>query len=281
VKILVVGSHGFIGKNLVDYLIEKGYQIKEFEGDIRDINNCAKNFIDDDFDAVIDLVAYGNNSRHLKNNLGVDLTIETNLIGTLNLARCFLNSKAKTFIYTGSSSEYGSINKQLSTSTKPSKKGQNFYSVTKNSITNLLLDLNNITNKKFKVLRLFTVYGKREPENHLIPTLLRAVLSKETVGVSPGSHDFVYIKDVCRAIEKLIKSKNSPEISHAATGKQYTNLQVLKIIEKVVGRKLFYYDLPKMYDYDRKNWVSDKKSILIKPRYTLEQGLREWLNLKK
>lgn len=278
-KILLTGANGFIGKNLLQHLEKKGHEVISFTGDIVNLKDCFVNF-EQDIDAVIHLAAYGNNSKHFQNNKNYlnNQTIDVNLIGTLNLVKLFLLSKAKVFITAGSSSEYGVINKPLSIETTPSIKGQNIYSVTKETISELFKGLNLISDKRFHVLRLFTVYGKGEAENHFIPTILRSLHENTTMPLSSGSHDYVYIRDVCRAFEKLLTK--GPVVSHAATGKQYTNLQVIKLIEKITKKKVHYYKVSKLYTYDRKVWVSDKKSILTKPKYTLEQGLREWLNSK-
>lgn len=276
-NILLIGHKGFIGKNLKDYLEKRGHLVIPFEGDIINFSDCIVNF-QNKFDALINLAAYGNNSAHLKGLAGDNRTIDTNLIGTINLIKLFLISNAKTFIIAGSSSEYGSINKPLSVDTLPIKDGQTMYSVTKKTISELFKGLDGISHKNFKVLRLFTVYGKGEADNHLIPTILRSIKEGSTMPLASGSHDFVYIEDVCRAFERLLTGI-SPTISHAATGKQYTNLQVVKTIEKITKKKLLFYKSPQMYKYDRRIWVSDPKSILVKPKYDLEKGLKKWLKL--
>lgn len=72
--VLIIGSRGFVGLALSDFLSSRNYRVKEFKGDIRNIED-EKQFEDCDF--VIHLA-----SKSDKNDSSL---FETNLIGTFNI----------------------------------------------------------------------------------------------------------------------------------------------------------------------------------------------------
>jgi len=122
---LVTGGASFIGSNLCEVLINKGYKIKcldnlsigkkenmndfinnpNFEfinGDIRDYetcNNACKNV-----DYVLHQAAWGSVPRSIEMPL---LYEEINIKGTLNLLAAAKQNKVKMFVYASSSSVYG------------------------------------------------------------------------------------------------------------------------------------------------------------------------------
>jgi nucleoside-diphosphate-sugar epimerase len=274
VKVLITGSKGFIGKNLVNYLRSEGCQVVEFEGDITkraDIKQSFTNHID----AVVHLSAYGNDSSHdQKTDSGIAQTLHTNIIGTTQLIEKFIHSEAKTFIFAGSSSEYGTQKEPMST--ESTLDGKTPYALSKIAISNLLKGLD-VPSKRFKVLRLFSVYGLYEKPNRLIPTAFRCSLTGETMPIADGVHDFVHVSDVCKSVLKLLdEPRTTPTISHVASGIQYSNQEVLETIEQITGNKINTYPRNNIRPADTNfSWVSDKKSILIQPTYSLKDGLTE------
>ena len=124
---LVTGGAGFIGSNLVQFLLDydakhvrvldnlsNGYyeNIKDFisypnfefiEGDIRDFNTCLN--VIQDIDFVSHQAALGSVPRSIKNPID---TSQVNLMGFINMIEaCRLSKRIKKFVYAASSSSYG------------------------------------------------------------------------------------------------------------------------------------------------------------------------------
>lgn len=279
-KILITGSRGFVGSNLSSFLRSHGHEVIDFEGSVEQKDVITLNFVQD-FDAVIHLAAYGNDSSHDQSTTqGVIRTIETNLIGTSHLINEFIRSKAKLFIFAGSSSEYGEQPRAMSIYTPLD--GKNLYATTKSAISNILSHLTSLEDKQFRVIRLFSVYGEHEKHNRLIPTAFRCAIDGKTMPLGEGVHDFVHISDVCETFLHVLTNPDCPPVIHAATGIQYSNAEVIKLVEEVTGKKIHTKTVEKLRTFDTQCWVSDRDSIVVKPKLSFKQGLEQiWSTLKK
>ena len=124
-KILITGGAGFIGSNLTEYFLNKGYKIKVLdnlstgfihniqpffenesftfiEGDIRDPDTCREAVKGVDY--VLHEAALGSVPRSIKDPIA---TNETNVSGFLNMLIAARDEKVKRFVYAASSSTYG------------------------------------------------------------------------------------------------------------------------------------------------------------------------------
>lgn len=273
-KVLITGWRGFIGKNLIPYLEKNGHTVIKMGENLMDYENIHNAFAEQP-DAVIHLAAYGNDSSHDQKTVeGITKTIETNVVGSALLVSEFIKSKARVFINTGSSSEYGIHRESL----KPTLtlEGETPYARSKAALSTLLYNLD-VEGKHFKTIRLFSVYGPHEKENRLIPTAFRAAMTGETMPVSLAVHDFVYIDDVCRSYLHLLEMPEiCPPITHAASGKQYTNQDVIDLIQDITGMEINTYPVSQLRSFDTSfKWVSNVGPIVAEPIYTLSEGLKK------
>ncbi len=122
-KWLVTGAAGFIGSHAVEALISGGQdvvgldnfltgskaniakflpQMKFIEGDIRDVETCAKACAE--VDRVLHFAALGSVPRSLKEPR---LSFEINAQGFVNVIEAARNAKVKRLVYSSSSSVYG------------------------------------------------------------------------------------------------------------------------------------------------------------------------------
>ena len=132
-KILVTGGFGFIGSNLIKYMLEKYPSLKiinidslTYAGkmcnlgeylhhpnltniiqDIRNINGLENVVNLEDIDGIIHLAA----ESHVDNSIdNPNVFLETNVMGTVNLLNLVVKHKIKRFHHVSTDEVYGSLN---------------------------------------------------------------------------------------------------------------------------------------------------------------------------
>ena len=124
-KILITGGAGFIGTNLTEYFLNKGYKVtcldnfatghrhniepfltnpnyQLIEGDIRNLETCKNAIAGCDF--VLHQAALGSVPRSINDPITSN---EVNVSGFLNMLVAARDEKVKRFVYAASSSTYG------------------------------------------------------------------------------------------------------------------------------------------------------------------------------
>jgi len=124
-KILITGGAGFIGSNLTEHFLSKGYEVvcldnfatghrhniisflqnpkySLLEGDIRNFIDCQKAVAGVDY--VLHQAALGSVPRSIKDPI---TTNDVNVTGFLNMLTASRDAKVKRFVYAASSSTYG------------------------------------------------------------------------------------------------------------------------------------------------------------------------------
>lgn len=233
-KLLITGGAGFIGSNLCEYFIEKGFAVhcldnlstghkenisslltnplfKFIEGDIRDIQTCIDST--KDIDIVLHHAALGSVPRSINDPI---TTNQVNINGFLNLLVASRDSGVKRFIYAASSSTYGDsptlpkIENIIGNPLSP-------YAVTK-YVNELYAEVfARVYGMECIGLRYFNVFGKKQDPNGayaaVIPLWVKQLINLESPVINGDgnfSRDFTFISNVIEANEKAIftKSKN-------------------------------------------------------------------------
>ena len=203
VNILITGSNGFIGKNLVRNLepIEnyKCFISSNLLGNEFDIN-CLKGI-----DQIIHLFGvFGNDENLLK---------EINIKATHKFLKS-LNSDIKKIIFLSSGAVYGDLNKG-----EPSKESDNLLPNTTYGLTKLLAEeLVKIYCQKYGItyviLRLPNVYGAGQMKGVLFNFLQQIELHKTITIQGDGTQkrNYLHISDLLNAIKLSIDYKGPSEV---------------------------------------------------------------------
>lgn len=229
---LVTGGAGFIGCNLVEYLLKyKAGKVRvldnlstgsaknitsffdnpafEFiEGDIRDIQVCRKAIEEIDF--VSHQAALGSVPRSINDPV---TTNEVNINGFLNILISARDAQVKQFVYAASSSTYGD-------STKLPKVEENIgnplspYAVTK-YVNELYANVfSQVYNFNSIGLRYFNVFGPKQSAEGayaaVIPLFIRAALQNRQpviFGDGETSRDFTFVENAVQANIKALFAK--------------------------------------------------------------------------
>jgi len=236
---LVTGGAGFIGSNLVEYLLKNNVKkviildnfstgnkknIGEFlkesnceliEGDIRDLDTCKNAMISVDY--VLHQAALGSVPRSINNPITSN---EVNISGFLNMLVAAEKSKTvKRVVYAASSSTYGD-HPDLPKVEEKIGKPLSPYAVTK-YVNELYADVFYKTYGLETIgLRYFNVFGpKQNPDGAyaaVIPKFISHFLNNKDViinGDGKHSRDFTFVENVVQANMKAILTDNSSAVN--------------------------------------------------------------------
>ncbi len=299
-NILVTGGAGFIGSHLVDHLVSKKHNlivldnlstgelsnIKQhiesgrivfIEGDIR--NSRAISRATRSVDAIIHLAALISVEE---SKLEPILYHQVNVTGTLKLLKAAVKSKVKHFIFTSSAAVYGNPVKLPINENHPLNP-ISIYGATKIAAEQYIKTYSNLHGLKTTILRIFNAYGPRQKYNPyagVITIFINNALNNKPLiiyGDGNQTRDFIYVKDVAKAIELAIESQTQG-IFNIATGKPTTINQLASTIRELVNPKIeILHDKPRPGDiYHSYADVSKaEKELGFKAKIELREGLIE------
>jgi UDP-glucose 4-epimerase len=235
-KVLVTGGAGFIGSHLCEGLIARGLDVRvldnlsygrrdwvpqaaEFlEGDIRDPDACRRAAAG--VHGVFHLAAM---SRSGPSQDQIELCTASNIVGTQNMLLAARDAGVKRFIYSGSSTYYGSRPPPHRESDPPDL--LNVYGVTKRVGEQYTLLFDQDFDLPSLVLRYFNVYGPRQPETGAYALVLGIFLKRRAEGKVLEIHgdgrqrrDFVHVRDVVAANIAAYESAVRGEVFNVGSG---------------------------------------------------------------
>lgn len=309
-KFLITGGAGFIGSNLCEAILNRGYKvrilddfstgkeenIKEFvnnknfeliKGDIRDIDICNKACKDIDY--VLHQASWGSVPRSIEMPLIYE---EINIKGTLNMMDACKNNNVKRFIYASSSSVYGD-SKSL-----PKIEGEEGNVISPYALTKKVCEeYGRLYYKLYGLetvgMRYFNVFGRRQDTESyyaaVIPKFIKNLLNDEVCtinGDGKQSRDFTYIENVIEANLKacLAPSDVAGEVLNIAFGGREYLIDIYYKISKLLEK-----DIKPEFRQERKGDIKHsnasiekaKKLIGYEPEYSFEDGLKLAVNWYK
>ncbi|MGJ8666537.1 MAG: SDR family oxidoreductase [Patiriisocius sp.] len=309
---LVTGGAGFIGSNIVAYLLKYGAKkvrvldnlsnghyknIKEFEnhadfefieGDIRDLETCKKAM--DGIDYVTHQAALGSVPRSINDPITSN---EVNVGGFLNMLVAQKDSDTvKRLVYAASSSTYGdspALPKVEANIGKPISP----YAVTK-LVNEIYADVFYKTYGTPTVgLRYFNVFGpKQSPDGAyaaVIPLFMQALLDEKAPTINGNgeqTRDFTYVENAVQANIRAFFAPNEAvnEVFNIAYGERISLNNLWEELKTVSEKNVTAH-----YGPDRKGDVKDSLADISKgrnllgynPLFSVADGLKiTWDNFK-
>lgn len=307
---LVTGGAGFIGSNIVEYLLR--YKAKKvvvldnlstgfeeniktyltlsnfqfFKGDICNLDECRKAC--NGIDYVFHQAALGSVPRSIQNPIA---THNVNATGFINILIAARDAKVKRIVYASSSSVYGdsislpkienNIGKQLSP-----------YAVSK--MTNELYGeiFAKTYNMEIIGLRYFNIFGPRQnPKGEYaaaIPLFINALLKGQAPvlnGDGEQTRDFTFVSNAVQANIKAMFAehiKTQGTIFNIAVGERVSLNKLIGILKKITGS-----NISPIHNAERPGDVRDSLADISKartgigydPKIKIEEGLKytlEW-----
>ena len=309
---LVTGGSGFIGSNIVAYLLHhkagkvrvidnlstcKVDNIKPFlslpnfeflEKDITDFENCEQACKGIDY--VTHQAALGSVPRSIKDPLATHANNATGFLNILNAARL---AEVKRFVFASSSSVYGD---SQALPKKEDEIGRPLSPYAVSKLTNELYArvFANVYNMPIIGLRYFNVFGPNQsPEGAyaaVIPLFMHALMNNESPlidGDGEQTRDFTYVENAVQANIKALFTDNKDALNNiynVAVGERVTINQLFNIIAELTGSKVKpTHREPRAGDI--RNSLADiskaKKLIGYNPQVLVKEGLTrtmKWFN---
>ena len=309
--ILITGGAGFIGTNLCEYFLSKGYfvvcfdnfatghkyNIAEFlvhenfkliEGDIRNLEQCKNAVIGVDY--VLHQAALGSVPRSINDPITSN---EVNVSGFLNMLVASKDAGVQRFIYAASSSTYGDSESLPKVEDKIGKP-LSPYAITK-YVNELYAEIfSNTYGFETIGLRYFNVFGRRQDPNGayaaVIPKFVMQLMKHESPVINGDgnfSRDFTYIDNVIQMNELAMLTQN-PEAINRVYNTAYGDRTTLNDMVSYLKEYLSEFDSAiagidvvhgpnRVGDIPHSLASIDKAKRLLNytPEYSFQDGLKE------
>lgn len=310
-SVLITGGAGFIGSNLCEHFLSKGFQVtcldnfatghrhniepffqnknfKLIEGDIRDLATCHQAVKEVDY--VLHQAALGSVPRSINDPI---TTNDVNVSGFLNMLVAARDAKVKRFVYAASSSTYGdseALPKVEDVIGKPLSP----YAITK-YVNELYAEIFSRTYGLETIgLRYFNVFGRRQDPNGayaaVIPKFVMQLMDEESPVINGDglfSRDFTYIDNVVQMNELAMLTENPNAINtvyNTAYGDRTTLNQMVTLLKaylaefnsKIASVEIIYGpnragDIP----HSLASIEKAKQLLQYNPKFSFSDGLKE------
>jgi UDP-glucose 4-epimerase len=252
-KVLITGITGFLGSHIAENLVANNIQVIGLKRKGSDIWRCQEFatkiiWIDIDneclfkeeltkhsFDTIIHGAWIGVESSDRDNWILQSKNIQF-LVELLDLAK---EVGVEKFIFLGSQAEYGNIDGKISEEEKT--QALNAYGSIKLACLEIVKTFCNTNDINWVWLRLFSLFGEKENENWLIPSLIKSMLNVKQMDFTPGEqkYAYLYVKDFALIMNKIITMSVHSGIYNISSNNTRTIKSLIEDIRNSVNPKFF------------------------------------------
>ena len=264
-KIIVTGGSGFIGSNLIKFLlqkkffvinIDKSYYSKKsynlnkvkknyvfFKLDINNKNKLIKILNKFKPDGIFNLAAETHVDRSIDNP---ETFIKSNIYGVYNLLESIRDYKKRSkkklrLIHISTDEVYGDISGTLRSDEKFSYNPSSPYAASKASSDHLIKSYIRTFKIDASISNCCNNYGPGQFPEKLIPTLFYNIINNKPLpiyGKGINSREWIYVLDHCEALLKIYKKGKVGESYNIGSGINMNNHNLAKKILQIVKKKI-------------------------------------------
>jgi NAD dependent epimerase/dehydratase len=260
-SVLITGAGGFIGSHLTDHLIESGTSVKAIVrynsrnnwGLLELLPKEKLNEIEvimadlKDSDAIRDATKDVDIVFHLGSLIAIPYsyihpreTIETNILGTLNILTAARENGVEKVVHTSTSEVYGTA-QYVPIDEKHPLQGQSPYSASKIGADKIAESFYRSYKLPLAIIRPFNTYGPRQSARAVIPTIISQALTGENIflGSLHPTRDYTYVKDTVDGFIKVAESpKSIGEVINIGSNFEISIGSLAEKIISMVGKKV-------------------------------------------
>lgn len=299
-KTLVTGGAGFIGSNIVRYLIDHGHtvvvldnlssgyltnldpfpQVELIQGDIRDAMNVRR--ATQGVEVVFHLAASVGNRR------SIDFPItdsEINILGTINVLEAARYEGIRKIVYSSSAGIFGEL-KTLPIREDHPVEPDSPYGASKLAAEKLCLVYSKLYPLEVVCLRYFNVYGvnqRYDAYGNVIPIFAWQLLHGEPItifGDGEQTRDFVNVCDVVQANYRAAMSHGVSGAFNIASGTSITINALVRLMGDVSNLKpIIIHNPPRKGDvrHSLADINAAQQQFAYSPAVDMHLGLSEYL----
>ena len=261
-KFFVTGGLGFIGSNLIEYLLNTGhnvinidkisyasnfYNTKEFKNnknykfykyDIcnkKNLNYLIKKYKPK---CIFNLAAETHVDRSIDNS---DSFIKSNILGVQSLLEVLVKNKRTKLIHISTDEVYGNIKKNVRTTEKSPYNPLNPYAATKAASDHLVRSYINTYKINAIITNSCNNYGPRQNPEKLIPKIIFNILNnKKNLPIyakGKNSREWIYVLDHCQALYKIYQKGKNGETYNIGSNHNLKNIDLVKKIISLCKNK--------------------------------------------
>jgi len=295
-KVLVTGGAGFIGSHLVDFLLEKNYdvavidnlsagekefvnsRVKFYEKDIlEDINFIFKK---EKPEIVIHAAAQVMLRESIKNPI---YDAKINILGTINILEACKKNRVKKIIYTSTGGARVGEPEYLPVDEKHPINPSSPYGISKHTAEHYIQIYSQLDGLESLIFCFGNVYGPRDNSKtgRVISSFIEKMINRESptiFGDGNQTRDFIYVKDLAEFIINSFEKKSEHRLFHLANGVQVSINEIFYKLKKILNfsEKVNYTQAVKG---EVRDMVLDtslaQKELGWKSKTSLEKGLKE------
>ena len=305
-KILTTGGAGFIGSCFIRQMLNNhpNYKIINLDcltycgnlSNLKDVENNPnyefiygnindKNLVRDlikQVDCVVNFAAETHVDNSIKNP---EIFIETNVSGTLNLLQACKEIGIERFVQISTDEVYGTLGKTGYFDENSPLAPNNPYSASKASADMLVKAYYKTYNLPAIITRCTNNYGPYQYPEKLIPYFISKLLKNEKVpiyGDGLNVRDWLYVYDHTSAIDIVLNKGKTGEIYNIGANNEQTNLEIAKLILKIMNKDESYIDFVEdRLGHDKRYALSSKKiqnELNWKPKVEFNEGITQTIN---
>jgi UDP-glucose 4-epimerase len=281
-KVIIIGTNGFIGENLFHFIKKKGFEVEGFSSSEPGNIDPKTGILSDEFripegtNAVIYLAqspCYHQVPEMFPHVINVNVASAVKLV---ELAR---RAEVERFIYTSTGNVYAPSFEPL-TENSPIRR-DDWYSLSKVHAEEALSLFRNYMN--ITVIRPFGIYGPGQKDK-LIPNLCRSILQGQKIYIEKNPNDekdlgglrlsLCYIYDAVKIVADLLVLQGPP-IMNVAGDRAISIREIALQVSQFLQKKVSFEILDKAREKDLIADISLLKRF-VPPQFTpIEEGLRK------
>jgi len=292
-KFIITGGAGFIGSNLVKFLLRKGHEviiIDDFSnGKMSNLTGIKKkvriikssilnlskyNNIIKDVDCLFHLAA---KTSVVESNKKPKKYFHVNYKGTKAIIQFIKKLKIKKIIFSASASCYGNPI-ILPIDEKAKINPLSPYAISKNKAEKYIKTKSLKNNFHFISFRMFNIFGQNTNKESSYTSVITNFLKmyKKNLpltinGDGNQTRDFLHVNDLCECFYMGAISKKKNRIYNLGSGKR---LSIIKLAKMISNRIIFRKEIKNEIRHSQSNISKVTKELAWKPKISVNKGLK-------